>query len=113
MENPIELVDRRKTQEYASARPLSKEAITNALGRMDQSTLAGKRDYALLLLFLSTGRRASEVLALEFRHLHFGEGLTIHFERCKGNKSMYDTAEQRVERAILHYLHTVFGPDLG
>ena len=64
MDNPIEQIERRKIQDYISARPLFNDQIAAALEKINKQTLAGKRDYALLLLLLGTGRRASEVRTL-------------------------------------------------
>lgn len=64
MDNPLEQIERRKVQDYVLARPLFKEQIAEAFARIDRQTLAGKRDYALFLLLLATGRRASKVREL-------------------------------------------------
>jgi integrase len=113
MDNPIDLLDRRKVQEYAQAQPLMKEEVIRALTQIDRTILAGKRDYALLLAFISTGRRASEVLALQWKHVRItGNTVTLHFH-CKGGIEMYDTLEPRVSKALLEYLHTLFIHDLA
>lgn len=108
MDNPIEQIERRKVQDYLSARPLFKEQIAAALAKIDKQQLPGKRDYALLLLLLGTGRRASEVRNLTWRDLLiFDGGITIHFH-CKGGKELYDHLEPRVVRALLAYLQAMF-----
>ena len=104
MENPIGLLERRKTQEYASAQPLSKEEVIRVIGSIDKQTLAGKRDRALLLVFISTGRRASEVLGLQWKHVQIeGSRITLHFEHCKGGVKMRDELEPRVANALQEY----------
>jgi hypothetical protein len=55
-ENPIELLDREKVQEYASAQALDVEDVAIRLQGIDQSTLKGARDYAILSVLLYTGR---------------------------------------------------------
>ena len=111
MENPIEPIERRKVQGYSSARPLARDQITAALAKIDRQTLAGKRDYALLLLLLSTGRRASEVRVLRWKDLLiFDGGITIRFH-CKGGKELYDHLEPRVVHALLSYLQAMFHDD--
>jgi integrase/recombinase XerD len=108
MENPIEPIERRKVQDYASARPLFKDQIAAALAKIEQQTLAGKRDYALILLLLGTGRRSSEVRLLKWKDIHVHDGgITVHFH-CKGGKDLYDTLEPRVVRALLAYLKAMF-----
>ncbi len=109
IDNPIDLLERREVQEYADAQPLSRERVKQVVDAIDRSVLAGKRDYALLLLFLSTGRRASEVLSLQLKHIEPVEDTAIlHFEHCKGGKGMYDKLERRVWRALYDYLHSAW-----
>ena len=113
MDNPIAILDRRDVQEYANAQPLSKEEVIETLQRIDRSVLAGKRDYALLLILLTTGRRASEILSLQWKHVHIsGDQVILHFEHCKGNKDMYDLLEPRVACPFLAYLRGMFMHDL-
>jgi integrase len=111
MENPIEQIERRKVQDYVSARPLFRDQIAAALAKIDRKTLAGIRDYALILLLLGTGRRGSEVRLLKWKDVQFHDGeITMHFH-CKGGKELYDTLEPRVVRAVLAYLKAMFHYD--
>ncbi len=111
MDNPIEQIERRKHQDYASAQPLFKDQIAAALAKIEKHTLTGTRDYALILLLLGTGRRGSEVRQLRWKDLQFHEnGITIRF-RCKGGNDLYDTLEPRVARALLAYLNAMFHYD--
>lgn len=111
MDNPLEQIERRKVQDYVSARPLFKNQIAAAFAKIDRQTLAGKRDYALILLLLATGRRASEVRELTGKDLFlYDGGITIRFH-CKGGKEFYDHLEQRVVRAFLAYLKAMFPSD--
>ncbi len=113
MDNPIDLLDRRDVQEYASAQPLAKEEVMQILNRIDRTVLAGKRDYALLLILIATGRRASEILSLQWKHVHIsGNQVILHFEHCKGDKDMYDLLELRVAKPFLEYVRTIFMHDL-
>jgi site-specific recombinase XerD len=106
MENPIEQIERRKVQDYGSARPLFKDQIAAALAKIDRKTVAGIRDHALILLLLATGRRGSEVRLFKWKDLQFHEDvITIHFH-CKGGKELCDTLEPRIVRAIVSYLKT-------
>lgn len=104
-------IEWRKVQDYVSAHPLFKEQIAEAFAKIDRQTLAGKRDYALFLLLLATGRRASEVRELTWKDLFiFDESITIHFH-CKGGKELYDHLQPRVVRALLAYLNAMFDFD--
>lgn len=111
MENPIEQITRRRVQDYVSAQPLFKDQITAALAKIDKQTVAGRRDFALILLLLGTGRRGSEVRLLKWKDVHFHDGvITLHFH-CKGGKELSDTLEPRVARAFLSYLKAMFHYD--
>jgi integrase/recombinase XerD len=108
LDNPLEQIERRKVQDYISARPLFNEQIANAFAKIDRETLPGKRDYALLLLLLATGRRAKEVRQLTLKDVFiYDGGITIRFH-CKGGKELCDHLEPRVIRAMLIYLQAMF-----
>ena len=112
MENPIEQIERRKVQDYISARPLFRDQIAAALAKIDKKTVAGVRDHALILLLLGTGRRGSEVRLLKWKDVQFHDDeITIRFH-CKGGKELYDTLEPRVVRALLSYFKVMFHYDL-
>src|SRR5260221_3954807 len=65
--NPIDLIDRAKVQEYAGAQALDDETVKAQLATIDQGTLRGARDYALLSVLLQTARRAQEVATLQWQ----------------------------------------------
>jgi len=109
MDNPVRLLDRRDIQEYGLAKALTSEEIHQSIANLNRLTLSGKRDYALLLIFLSTGRRTNEVLTLQCKHLQIERtGTTIYFDHCKGAKKMKDALEPRVHQALVDYLQTAF-----
>ena len=113
LDNPIDLLERGDIQPYSGAKPLSRERVEQILRSIDRTTEAGKRDYALLLVFLSTGRRASEVVNLQWKHVNLeGKTATLHFEECKGGKEMFDTLGGRIWRALKDYLQSVISSDL-
>ena len=59
--NPITLVERKPVQSYANAQALDPKEVEPRLAKINTNTLAGVRDYALLLTALVTGRRAAEI----------------------------------------------------
>lgn len=67
--NPIDLVDRSPVQSYARAHGLEQEEVQERLLKIDVSTKPGLRDFTLLLVLFTTGRRAGEVAGLRRRHL--------------------------------------------
>ena len=101
-------------QEYANAQAISREKVERVLKMIDRSIWAGKRDYALLLVFFTTGRRASEVLSLQWKHVEPIEDTAIlHFEHCKGGKKMSDKLEPFVWQALRDYLAAVICPEIA
>jgi len=111
--NPISRVDRRPVQGYAGAIPLPYLEVKARLAAIDRATLVGKRDYALLVVGLQTGRRLSELAGVRYGDMSFsGERLTILWRRCKGGKVMTDALPSVVSRAVGEYLHTLYGDAL-
>ena len=107
--NPMEKVQRREVQRYADSRSLDPDLVRRALLDIDRTTLEGKRDYALLVIALTTGRRLSEVTHLHTDHLEVKEvgklyNVTIHWPRAKGGKKMHDKLSRSVSYALMDYL---------
>jgi integrase len=53
---------------------LTKDQAETFINTIDRSTLAGKRDFALICLFLSSGLRRSEMASLTVEHINQVEG---------------------------------------
>ena len=109
--NPMELVERRKAQSYARATSLDPADVRNHLGRLDRQTLAGARDYAILLVTLTTGRRVAEIAGLrlkDIKRVGGGKWIELHFRRCKGGKEMRDRLADPVAEALIGYLKLVY-----
>ena len=114
--DPASLVKRRKVQAYAGARPLEQQTVIAALAAIDRTTLAGKRDYALLVLALNTGRRVSELAQLVWGDVLLTNGgarATITWRHCKGGRIMHDELAPVVTAALLEWLYAVHSADLG
>ncbi len=85
--NPMERVKRQKLGKKDAAHHLASSTIKSGLARIDRSTPEGLRDYALLSIALATGRRASEIAGLRYKHLHRdGNTCVVDFDNCKGKK---------------------------
>ncbi len=111
--NPIELVERRKVQSYSSATPLSISTVGNVLRSINRSHLQGKRDYALLTLAFTTGRRLAELAAMRVADVQVEDGrVTVLWPRAKGAKTMRDAVSLSVGKALLDYLHALYGDAL-
>lgn len=66
--------------------------------------IVGKRDYALLLLFVATGMRRTEILSLRGRDLRLDDGLVLTSRVKGGNYAGREVADPQVRRALLDYL---------
>jgi site-specific recombinase XerD len=66
--------------------------------------LAGMRDYALLLLYLATGLRRSEVISLRGKDVHLGETLILAYRAKGGDYRSREVREPQVKQALLDYL---------
>jgi integrase len=110
IDSPAAVVKRRPVQGYAGAVPLSAASVAERLAAIDRQTPAGARDYALLVVALQTGRRASELAGLRWGDVRSDEGrLTLTWQRTKGGKTMRDTLPAAVGQALLAWLHVAYG----
>jgi integrase/recombinase XerC len=113
--NPIATIDRRPAEDYAEVRALDRAELRSRLEQIDRTTLKGLRDYALVAVLLTTGRRRAEVHAMRWASLHItGTGeITVSFPRTKGGKVMRDTLTPGVGQALMQWLHAFYGAELG
>lgn len=112
--NPIALVERAKVEQYADARALDPAGLKRKLSAIDRSEPSGARDFALLAVYLQTGRRLAEVLALSWADVHLdGATMVVHFKRTKGGKVMSDRLPRGVGAALLAWLHMHYGSQIG
>ncbi len=111
--NPIELVDRARVKPFEQAIGLEPEDAKDFLHDIDPHTTSGLRNMALLLVLMVTGRRASEVGSLRWKHVLLGRNKTmLHFERCKGGEELWSDLDPAVTRILLAWLHHAYGEDL-
>ena len=91
-QNPIALVDRQKVDQYAGAQALEGDQVRRLLASIDRGTPIGLRDYAMLSIALTTGRRVAELAAMRWSHVRLLEGgaVVVTFPRAKGGKVMRD-----------------------
>jgi integrase len=120
--NPIDKIKRGRSQRYQGAHALEPECVQARLRSIDTGTLDGKRDRALLLVYLQTCRRLSEVADLLWRDVQIEKRLDAHgtaqelvtltFERCKGAKVMVDQLPGGISQILLTWLRSYYGEDL-
>lgn len=112
--NPADLVERRKVGDYDGAEALDPKVARSRLQVIDRSNLVGLRDYALLSVALTTGRRLSEIVSWRWGDVTTaGDVITLHTRRGKGGKVFSDTLPQRTSRALMAWLHAYYGARLG
>lgn len=104
LHDPIAIIHRPTVQAYAAAKPIA----TPALDAIDRSTITGQRDYCILALLLTTGRRASEIARLCGRDLDDATAPTVVTTLTKGKKIMNDVLVSGVARALREYLGIIY-----
>lgn len=119
-ENPLDMVQRAKVEDYGTAEALEHEDVRAILEKIKRTTLVGKRDYALLSLTLFTGRRVSEIANLHWGNLTIkaantkrGELVKVHFTRIKGGETASNDLDAGTSAALLEYIHALYGSELG
>src|ERR1051325_5154597 len=66
--------------------------------------VVGKRDYAMLLMYLATGLRRSEVISLRGKDVHLDETLILAYRAKGGDYRSREVKEPQVKDALLDYL---------
>lgn len=108
--NPIEHIQRAKVDAYADAMPIDAEVLKRHLYAIDTTHLLGKRDLALLLVAVMTGRRVSELRDLNIGDIApMGDTYMVTWQHVKGNKRLRDILEQFVARLLTEYLQGHYG----
>ncbi|HEY0173659.1 MAG TPA: tyrosine-type recombinase/integrase [Pyrinomonadaceae bacterium] len=108
--NPARLARPKAPKPYQteSVKALSDEevgALVSAVrGRAQAGDVVGKRDYALLLLYLATGLRRQEAIGLRGKDVHVGETLVLEYRAKGGDYRSREVREPRVKDALLDYL---------
>ncbi|NMB17787.1 MAG: tyrosine-type recombinase/integrase, partial [Firmicutes bacterium] len=101
--NPADSIPKQKDE--PKIRNIDEKVIKALLNAPDQSTIAGLRDYALILLQLDTGIRPNEALSLLPEHLNLPAGqITIPMEIAKTRYSrtlaISDTTNKAIRRLL-------------
>jgi site-specific recombinase XerD len=73
-------------------------------GRAQAGDVVGKRDYALLLLYLVTGLRRQEAIGLKGKDVHVGETLVLEYRAKGGDYRSREVREPQVKEALVDYL---------
>jgi integrase len=111
--NPIDRVERRTVQAYSGAVPLDFADLRARLVAIDRTTLAGRRDYALLTLALLTGRRLTELAGLRWGDLVIRDTrVVVTWRRVKGGETRGETLDAAASRPLLAWLRAYYGDRL-
>jgi integrase len=108
--NPARLARPKAPKPYQteSVKALSDEevgALVSAVrGRAVSGDIVGKRDYALLLLYLATGLRRNEAIRLRGKDVHVGETLVLEYRAKGGDYRSREVKEPQMKEALLEYL---------
>lgn len=89
---------------------LSLDDVDRLLSACDRRTLNGARDLAIMLLLLSTGLRAAEIVALRLEDIDWHRGLVV-VRRGKGGKFRVVPLAGKAEKALDRYLCHKQRPD--
>lgn len=113
--NPIERYCKyEKRNVHDRAHAIEIDTIDQAMQEIDRTTLIGKRNYALLALALTTGRRASELVRLTWNDIRiYGKKMEVTWIACKGNKTMKDILGDSTRDILIEWLIAFYKTDLG
>lgn len=108
--NPILKVERTKVRPYSSAKALDPLKVRDDLAAISRETLDGQRDYCLLTIALTTGRRVGEMAALVWRDVERQRdgSVILQFPHAKGGKHLSDLLAVAISRALLAYLGALY-----
>ncbi|HEY0323074.1 MAG TPA: tyrosine-type recombinase/integrase [Pyrinomonadaceae bacterium] len=81
------------------------ESLVSAVRRKAESgDIVGKRDYAILLMFMASGKRRTEVLSLRGRDIKVDTTLIVNNRIKGGDYVRYEIADPEVKDALIAYL---------
>jgi integrase len=109
--NPVRLARPKAPKAYQteSVKALTDDEFVSLLsivkGRAASDDVVGKRDYALLLFYVTTGMRRAEVIGLRGREVELREDSMVIRSRVKGGDYLgREVSDPRVREALLDYL---------
>lgn len=110
--NPFKRPNRFAVDNYGHSDPIEPAVLVAARSAINQHTLTGARDFALIETYLYTGRRSSEIARLRWSDLEVDERKGKYYYawigKGKGGKDKPQQAElpPPAYHAILHFLRT-------
>lgn len=104
--NPFRKPERFKVDQYNHSSPMSVETVRKVLKAINPKSLTGSRDYALILTYIYTGRRSSEIANLRWEDLEVDEVKGRYYYKWmgKGGKGRTDELPPPAYHAIVNFL---------
>jgi len=102
--NPVDRAERPRVNRYGRAQKVSPGEVPLLLAAPDRGTLQGKRDYSLLVAYVYTGRRLSELARLTWGDLERTPAMVTYRYRGKGGKEKTRQLVPPVWDALCVYL---------
>jgi integrase len=108
--NPVQFARPKAPKAYQSESPKSLtddelEALVSVVRqKAEDGDIVGKRDYAILLLFMASGKRRTEILSLRGRDIKMDKTLIINNRIKGGDFVRYEIADPAVKDALVDYL---------
>jgi integrase/recombinase XerC/integrase/recombinase XerD len=94
-----------QTESVKSMSDKEVQALVDAVRRRALGgNLVGKRDHALLLMYLVTGLRRQEIMSLRGNDVHVNETLILAYRAKGGDYRSREVRESQVKEALLDYL---------
>lgn len=110
--NTASSIKRVKQPKGFNKEPLTPSDARKLLDSIDITTQIGKRDFAMLLLMITTGLRTNEVVKAQIADMRQNSGETVLYIKGKGrdSKDDYVVINEKVLYAIRDYLSTLDKP---
>lgn len=108
--NPVQLARPKAPKAYQSesSQSLTDEELETLVSvvkqKADAGDIVGKRDYAILLMFMASGKRRTEILSLRGRDLKVDKTLIVNNRIKGGDYVRYEISDSAVKDALLDYL---------
>lgn len=113
MSNPIDLIEREPRENPDAAVAMEAPEIAEYLKAIDRSTPEGLRDFALLTVGVTTGRRVNELAAMRWKDIAITRTtITVTWPHCKGNKIKRDALAPKTAQSLMAYLRSIYGEHL-
>lgn len=110
--NPMQRIDPKRNAARRATQGVTIETMKQNLLAIDQSTLVGLRDFALIEFAAMTGKRAHELIALDIGDLHAqSDGVLIAWRTLKGGDMQERLYEYPHAANLLRYLVARHGPE--